>query len=45
MINKKLIRSTESVNIGDKINVVLNDGNIAATVEEVRNNNGYEENI
>ena len=42
---QKLIRSTESVNIGDKINVVLNDGNIAATVEEVRNNNGYEENI
>ena len=42
---QKLIRSTESVNIGDKINVVLNDGNITATVEEVRNNNGYEENI
>lgn len=45
MIVKKLIRSAKNINVGDKINVVFNDGNITATVEEVRNNNGYKENL
>ena len=43
--SQKLIRSAKNINVGDKINVVFNDGNITATVEEVRNNNGYKENL
>ena len=43
--SQKLIRSANNINVGDKINVVFNDGNITATVEEVRNNNGYKENL
>ena len=43
--SQKLIRSAKNIIFGDKIIVVFYDGNITATVEEVRNNNGYKENL
>lgn len=41
--NGKLVKDAEMLNVGDKINVVLNKGDVVATVEEVRKANGREE--